>query len=1048
MAKALTQTISDQISAKDLGITFIFKINSTDYSSSLKSWDISANKSFGSASASFVLDNNDGAFGSGGANEIKPGDVVEFIETYTGDSTQFKRFYGKIEQKSITKHENDRVINLTCLDYISILQQLDIDLEIEGDKVEVTNETLSPSFLPSPNQVFAQIFNFANDALSDSPRPILVIRDLNNLNEDPQFDGFDVYYDSGQVKFGAPLNAVDNHEVIAKSYHFYTSGVFVEDIIETILKEPDGYDKYLFGETSQSVFVANHLQTTYQDEQGAGILDYLTPNLISSTIEIRHTLSGNISAGVTSITLEATDGLPTSGSATLAGDTFTWTGKTSTTLTGIPASGTNALKAHKNGSTLKYETSYAAGQVWYLTYSNIVTTLASANFTIPGGTFSYFDKRNGRIILASAISTSATVRCNYNYTFKTIQATGIELNRITFRSREVENRYEALQKVRKYLAPHYIIRTQGDNKIWASYLSQRTTADYNLTLISNLQYLEDEDLYTRVKMFGKNKAPTNLMFNEDVDLVTTGETYRANAVQTELNYVETVDGWHTYESLISDAGQIVLDRVKPLVYINGIPIDNAVRQMISQQVVVRNTTRTETSVESSTSGGTDVTVNVYYYYQVYFGHQNIEPTRTISLHNTNGVTIFTISPFDNNMDYGRGIYNAPGTAKNATLENVATGTYFVMYATRFLQIDYDNVRFKINGQILPSPTDAVVSGTFEYFTVFTSARGVGAIIDGRWDTQVQTEFYAQPPTGYNYAILDLGAEYNIQAIDIVAGFFKPDEFRRIDIDMRMTLHYSLDNVSYNEISDKTHNFQLSGGQSTSFEEDDLGIDFSARYLKLILENVKRIEFDKGVYPVALTEVAIYADIILKSEATLIPTTFLTSTATTGNTTVNVESTEGFSDPSSGQTATAYIDEQSFTYTGYTATQFVGCTLSGGISEVTGTRVHQTIAGDTSMYDDDGLLPQLGDRVFKDVRINDAILYTQDQLDSLAKSYLREFYKDHTKISVDILYSPYLQVGQTVSLTDTYNNQSATNYFIESIKDSSGFYTLVLAKYPA
>ena len=49
----------------------------------------------------------------------------------------------------------------------------------------------------------------------------------------------------------------------------------------------------------------------------------------------------------------------------------------------------------------------------------------------------------------------------------------------------------------------------------------------------------------------------------------------------------------------------------------------------------------------------------------------------------------------------------------------------------------------------------------------------------------------------------------------------------------------------------------------------------------------------------------------------------------------------------------------------------------------------------------------------------------------------------------VMYAPYLRVGQTVSVTDTYNNKSDVKYFIESIKSGNGnTSSLTLARYPA
>lgn len=70
------------------------------------------------------------------------------------------------------------------------------------------------------------------------------------------------------------------------------------------------------------------------------------------------TNTATISAGATSMTVGSTAGFPTKGRGVIidAGveDEFTWTGKTATTLTGIPATGADALGAHTStGLTVK-----------------------------------------------------------------------------------------------------------------------------------------------------------------------------------------------------------------------------------------------------------------------------------------------------------------------------------------------------------------------------------------------------------------------------------------------------------------------------------------------------------------------------------------------------------------------------------------------------------------------------------------------------------------------------------------------------------------------
>ncbi len=1053
MAIPLTQTIAGQIRTKDIKSSFIFKINGIIFSNFLISHSLENSKDFGSASATFVLNNADGIFGENGAFLIHVGDVIELIEKFRDDSTEFKRFYGVVNQRSYAKQANATTVTISCLDYISNLQFLDIDLEVEADKIEITNETLAPNYLSSPNESLAQLFDFYNNSLADNPLPVISIQAKDDTRDDPQFDGFQIYYDVGQLKLGSPLNALDNYNVVAKSYYFYPRGIYVEDVLEEILTQVDGYDKYLFGESTAQDVIDNHLTETFNNMEGTST-DYLTPNLLAETINIFSKVTVAIVAGVTSITLENTNGLPTSGTAEIAGDTFSWTGKTSTTLTGIPSSGAYSLKDHPIDSYVKYTAEYAIGQVWYLTYSNIITTLTSSNFSIPGATLQYFDARFGRIILDSAISISAVPFCSYNYSFKTLQATGVELNRISFRSREMENRLDAVSKLRDYLAPNYIIRTRGDNKIWSSYLSQKPTADYTLELTSSINYLEDEDLYTRVKFYRKNKNPTNLMFNDGVDFVTTGQSFKATATQDELTYNRDEGNYYVYQSAISNAGYIDTTEITPLVYINGVPVNNTL-QLIPQapmKVVVR--TRTETETGSGGFGKTpEIEVRTYYDYDVYFAHGNIDISYPITIYDNAGAVVHTIPAGD---PTGRsGVWTIGGGVQNSTITTFSTASYKVFYSTGDIIIDNTNVEFKIKKGLLPSHVDSLVEATFQYVSVMTSVSGINNIIDGRWDTQVQSQFFAEPPTGYNYAILDLGSEYTIQAFDIVAGFFKPDDVRKFDIDMRLTLQYSTDNVTYREISDKTHAFDLTGGGSKSFEEEDLGVNFTARYLKLIVENLNKIEYsanpnnnNPGVWVVALSEIAAYDDIIISSEAKLIPTTQLLSNITlsggsgTYPTVVDVYSTYGFA-----TSGTAYIDEDSFTYTGITDTRFTGVQ---GLSSnhLIGDRVSQEIEGDTTIYDDLGLLVLLGDRLYKKVEIDPDRLYDQTRLNALARAYLEEFIKNHNKIKIDVMYAPYLEIGQTIELTDPYQGISNVNYFIESISDNNGAYSLTLARYQA
>lgn len=1140
MSFPLTQAIQTQITNKRLITTFVFKINSVDRTPYCLAYSINYDRSFGSAAANFELINAGGIFSDGGSYQINIGDVVELIEGYGGDSTQFKKFYGIVNQRSISKTRENRTIVLSCLDYVSVLQNLETDLILEGTKEKVTEELLTPQFLPSPNNTLAQVFNFANNSLASVPSPIITIRpreEITLVSEAPQSDGFDIKYADGQLVLGTPINASDNYDIYSPIYYFYTQGLHVEDIIETILKQPDGYGGYLFGESTSTDFVNNHLISSFIDEEGSGQSDYLSPNFTSSNVIIKTQLaedyfpiqriattlsqpydpydsnssvmyltdttgfeepesgettktgiigekqftytgieSGNRLVGVsgvyvyanagepvyyktdiaiTELTVESTEGLPSSGTASINGDTFTWSSiESGNRLVGIPTTGSNKLSSHKAGSYIKYEFTAEPGRIWYHKYSNITSSLSDGSYSLPSGSIiSYKDYRLGRIILDSSISTSTIVTYDADYNFKTLQATGVEINRISFRTREIDNRFDALAKLREYLAPNYIIRTQGDNKIWASYLYQKTTADYTLNLIEAANYLEDDDLYTRVKFFGKNINPTNLLLQEGVGFVSTGINYSSVANQIELIFEKEEDNFQVYKTGLPSAGKIDISTIKPVIYINNVPINDKPARLAQVPIGVTATQRTETITEQRGKKSPTVTVNQYFYYKIRFAHGSIDPTESIIIYDALGDDILTISPGDGNMNYAEGIYNVPGDSQNTTIEQASTAQYTVFYSTTGVEIDYSNVRFKLSKQLIPNTDFSLVRATFQYWTALTPFDDIGSVIDGRYDTQVQTEFYAEPPTGLPYAIIDLGAEKNIQAIDFVSGFFKADEYRKFDVDFSFSLQYSLDNVDYFSISDKTENINMSNGNAVSLEENDLGIDFSARYLRLNLQDVAKLQYKDGVWVVALSEVAAYDNIILSSEAKLIPTTYLDTAITIESTssaehptTVDVISTSGFTEPESGETTTAYIEDDLFYYTGLTTTSFTGVT--GLTSDHTlGARVSQSLENDTDIYDYDNLLPHLGDRLYKKVNSNDEILFDQERLNALSKAYLSEFVKNHSKLEVNIVYMPQVKVGDTVQLTDSYQNISALNYFVEAVNTNNGAYTLTLARYP-
>ena len=478
-------------------------------------------------------------------------------------------------------------------------------------------------------------------------------------------------------------------------------------------------------------------------------------------------------------------------------------------------------------------------------------------------------------------------------------------------------------------------------------------------------------------------------------------------------------------------------------------------------------------------GGSKPETKTYYAYQLSLPHQSLSPDRPIYAYDAYGELVYTIEPNNPYIDYGTGVYTVPGTSQNTIIESISSASYYVKYSAEDVSVDYENAEFSINNTLISKPTSVTVWATFEYYTQFTASNDTGKIIDGDWSTQMQTIFYAPPPQSYQYAILDLGVERYIQTIDLIGGYFRPTEDVKFNCKYNATLKYSLDNITYYDIGTDTHNFTMDSGSSVTFDEDKLGVDFTARYIQVVLESVDKINYSKssiivastnyqqlvdagiinesennhaevgdtiilreGLYAVALTEASAYSDIILKAECLLIPTTVGISLVST---TLTVESTSGFT-----ASGTAYIDldaSKSFTYTGITATQFLGVSLHSGATFTTQDYITQTIEDDSTLYDYNGLLPKMGDRIFKKNQSKEEYLYTETDLAYLSKAYLREFVKNHGKLQAEVLFAPYLKLGQTVSVTDTFGKLTNDRYFIETITYKPNNVSATLARYP-
>ena len=151
--------------------------------------------------------------------------------------------------------------------------------------------------------------------------------------------------------------------------------------------------------------------------------------------------------------------------------------------------------------------------------------------------------------------------------------------------------------------------------------------------------------------------------------------------------------------------------------------------------------------------------------------------------------------------------------------------------------------------------------------------------------------------------------------------------------IRFGIEFSDDNVTFYNVAKESTRFKLSGGEALSLERDVLGDGLQVRYFQLIINDMGEIPYKEGVFVASFTEFAVYTNLVLVGEAVLTPYTELAIASTTDATTITVDDTTGFS--SSG---TAYINDDSFTYTGKTDTTFTGC--SGVVAHTIDARVSQ------------------------------------------------------------------------------------------------------------
>ena len=532
MPKKLSQQIIDNVIDKRLvvkGIQIEFwdlngtLINSTLYEDIIKQYSFNLSKKFAAASATIVLKNENGEFSPD--NEfaiIKKGYTISIKEHFSDyPSIKFDRFYGTVKQINPLKTSSGNTVEITCYDSLIKLQQTDLEKVFESSEKEfIENDLLDTNPLPEPRDHLSQVFdgNYAGWALLPPPTISITLKGTSQVAS-TKTDGFEINYKSGQVILNQALNTEDFD--VKATYHYFKRGLFAEDIIKDILLEPDD-----FGNT---VFESSEITSTLNQEESV-TTDTLIP--VTSPINLSTQLAIKKESTDTEVHIYRFDTWKfiNTHKFKIGDDEFQYNGKSDVTVGGIEMTKLlNVTGTHTNtilrGEALSVF--YDIGEnrktrVWRTTYNNITDAVVSTDFTITGASFQTFDTRTGLLLLDTQILPNSSVVLNKNYNFITIQASGIEIPYMRLSKRTHSNRLEAIKReLLPLLPPNYVLLSRGTQQIWGMLLNQKPEdkEDFELKLNKQIQYVTDQEVFSRVFLRGRNNNPHNIMLDESTKML-------------------------------------------------------------------------------------------------------------------------------------------------------------------------------------------------------------------------------------------------------------------------------------------------------------------------------------------------------------------------------------------------------------------------------------------------------------------------------------------------------------------------------------------------
>lgn len=1034
MPTKLNSSLQNLIAAKNIstGVSVeIFDFNNqsisqTLFKDKLTEYSYSLSKKFSASSATLILNNQDGRFSPDNADAILKEGFTVSIKEYFADypSIKFERFYGIIKQINPAKSAADISVEVTCYDPLIKLQETDIEKVFESTQKElVENEVLAANPLPAPREYLSQVFDGAYSAWAAiPPASISVVEKNSNFVASTQTDGFEVFHNQGQVSLNKAIN-IEDYDVKA-TYFYYKQGLFAEDILQGILLEPD--------DTGNPLFTADNVCSSLLIEEGTS-QDHLIP--YNKPLNLTAKLERKLLSSDSELYINRADSWKfiTSHQLKVGDDQLGWNGKEDVVIGGVALTklknitGTHP-EAIKRGAPLSvfYNSSDASvSQVWRTTYNNMTTGINASDFTIPGANFETFDSRTGLLLLNTKIPITSAVTLNKNYSFVTIQSTGIEIPYLRLSRKKHPNRLEAIKReIMALLPPNYVLLSRGTDKIWGLYLTQKPdgSEDYQLELNQKFQYVADQETYTRVYLLGKNNNPHNIMLDESTKVLSLDEydiPVEGLATNQPLRLPERFIGVDIHGGYIPfciyrmkrndyfwdfNNMQIYSQWLEngvlrtPTLKIDDTPVANEILRKTRVPVVVKDKKihlphsmvippkNNETSLIFYDQNGEILETGEGYQYI-------ITKTNTDKLN----VNAFEIILADVWYPEGRRIATWKQLEDDSVMEDWILSDWFL-----------NTIGFVSYSVILPESINNKPSYYYSngYF-----------YIQRQLLSMQTTDDVSQIPEGADYA----DTSYTTPRYIVIADRFS-------------------------NISSELTNINLKSGDNVSFDKSQLGENFSCRLLRIIAEHIEPIEYARRVfaYPISIASFNVYEDVEFESTARLSPTTKLTQGVTIGATTLYVEDTGLF--PNNG---TAYLGTDDFNYTGKASDRFTGVT---GISEshlANAFVTEENVYGGNAPFilDPCNLLKQLGDKVYKESG-TDQKLTSIESLNNKAKAMLSEFYKNHRQIKVDNLFAPYVYIGQTARIRDPYQAfEINRNYFVESVNCRNGEYSLELGFYP-